>query len=165
MMWTNPHHPPLLTLPCKVLQYTSCMFMNYRCTAIKHLSFYSLSPDLCTRFHAITVALFATVLYLVLSGKAGKWERGRTVLQTVFALNILKCYVTHMWACVMCVSFCFVYSDPAGGLLFFLDFLPCFHLTSGFPVCVFMEFIRSLSTKIYLHDLKMYVGVPVRDKQ
>lgn len=36
---------------------------------------------------------------------------------------------------------------------------------SGFPVCVFMEFIRSLSTKIYLHDLKMYVGVPVRDKQ
>lgn len=28
-----------------------------------------------------------------------------------------------------------------------------------------MEFIRSLSTKIYVRDLKMYVGVPVRDTQ
>lgn len=31
--------------------------------------------------------------------------------------------------------------------------------------CVFMEFIPSLSTEIYLGNLKMYVGVPIKDKQ
>ena len=81
----------------------------------------------------------------------GARERGRTVFETMLSLNILECCVCTCVR-VVCVFCCFVDSDTAGGLLFFLRLSSLLPSDQWFPsLCVYGIYsflIRKKSTSM-----------------
>lgn len=128
MMWTNAHNPPLLTPPFKVLQYKYLYlyWLLLRCDQTSEFLF--IAPHWCARFHAIVVALFATVFHLVLQ-RGGQRKRWNCLWNNAF-IEHSRMLCMYVCACDVCfLLFCWLRSS------WWSAFLPkTFFLASLWPV-------------------------------